>query len=107
MHTFSPGCRSRKFSLFPRVVAIGLVTALGSEWCKTVLSGPIFSEAGDFGEKVPVCNALKSNAEFSSPNCRFQSLAWAPTMNGIELFKPVTPQCQFPPVAAPIDEARP
>jgi len=71
-------------SLFSRVVAIGLVTAVKPLEPEFVLSGPLFSEAGDFGEKVPVCKALKNNADLPGQNCRFRNLFWVATATGIE-----------------------
>jgi hypothetical protein len=65
---FSADCDGLKISLFSRVIESDLVTAPLAIQAKFVLSRPMFSEACDFKDSVPVRNILKNGAEFDGPN---------------------------------------
>jgi hypothetical protein len=67
-YAFSVRGDSLKKPLFSRLIEMGLVTAPCAILAKIVLSRPIFSEACDFANSVPVRNTLKNGAEFGGPN---------------------------------------
>lgn len=51
-----------------------LVTAVGARGAEIFLSGPIFSKAGDFVEKVPACRLLKNKTKSGDLNCKTHDL---------------------------------